>query len=84
MDESIAQKLGRWLGRSDGVSLKTKRALIEHGELEPAAAPPAAPAVAPVGGPSPSAELLERVRLQQEARSRESLRLLMEKRQQGR
>jgi hypothetical protein len=64
----------------DGVSIQTKRALVEHGVL-PAPEPIAAPA-APmgVGGPAPSPELLDRVRKAQEARSAESFKRLMEQR----
>lgn len=81
MDDSIAAKLSKFLGGGDGISFQTKRALLENAVLEPERpAIAAAPAPQAVGGPSPSAELLERVRANDEARAQESLRRIMEKR----
>lgn len=75
--------------RNDGASYQTKRALQAEGEGAPATSivPPVVPALTPaygptqgVGGPSPSPELLDRVRKQQEQRGADSLRKIMEQR----
>ena len=77
--------------RNDGASYQTKRALMEAGEGDPALTAPIVPTVVPaltptyqspqgVGGPSPSPELLERVRKQQEIRGADSLKRIMEQR----
>jgi hypothetical protein len=82
--------------RGDGVSYQTKRALIEAGEGPPGIPAPGAPvqgvtapapitpaaipAPVPIGGPSPSQELLERVRSQGAARGQENLRRILEQR----
>lgn len=70
--------------RNDGATYQTKRALLEAGEGTPAVEPviPAmTPAYAPtVGGSSPSPELLDRVRKQQEQRGVDSLKRIMEQR----
>lgn len=81
--------------RTDGASYQTKRALIEEGEGMPSIPAPGAPITAlpapagpttqiptpaPIGGPSPSQELLDRVRAQGALRGQESLRRIMEQR----
>lgn len=70
--------------RNDGASYQTKRALQAEGEGTPA---PIEPALIPVyqpmpgmGGSSPSPELLDRVRKQQELRGVDSLKRIMEQR----
>lgn len=73
--------LAQALGTSDGISFQTKRALMENGLLVPTPAPTVEQVTEPVvGGPSPSSELLERVRQQQELRAQQSLQAIMEKR----
>ena len=73
--------LAQAFGASDGVSFQTKRGLMENGLLVPTTAPTVEQVTETgVGGPSPSHELLDRVRQQQELRAQQSLQAIMEKR----
>lgn len=83
MDElSIAERYRRLMGGSDGVSFRSKRALIEAGELVPEVK--AIPEQNyGVGGPSPSAELKARVEAERKRKGEESFQRMMEQRRRG-
>lgn len=76
-----AKTLG--LSGSDGVSFRTKRALLEHGEIAPDKKADDEPASEGKGGPGPSQELRDRVERARKARSEESFRRAMERRRSG-
>jgi hypothetical protein len=82
-DLNALQRIQQLFGvRSTGLSGQTTRALREHGEIAPAMAPqPIEAAPEPVQiGPQPSQELLDRVKAEQERRSAESFKRIMDQR----